>query len=100
MGQYYYEPTRFTASGAIYANPCVITGIMVEHDGANDPEIEVHNAANGDTAANRVIPKQTVGVSDQYNGVMIPGPILCRDQAYLKVASLGSGAVYIYWRPK
>jgi hypothetical protein len=94
--------TRITASGAIYASPCVLYGILVGTDSVNDPTVAAYNDSDGNTAANRVVPPTVIDASLLgFNGFFnTERGIDCRKALYVTVSGLGTGEVHIYWRPR
>lgn len=97
----YAEPTRLTASAEVYGSPCVLVGFLIATDGGNSPAVTAYNDIDASTAGNKIMPPVVVSSdSQEFVGFFPALPILCRTALYVNISDLGTGEVFVYWRPK
>ncbi len=97
----YGLPYRATASAAIYTGAGFIFSMLIGTDTVNDPVVSVHDAVNGDTAANEIIPSNTYDASILgINGAVFHFAKHFSTGLYVKIANIGSGSVVIDYRPQ
>jgi len=100
--QYIYGiPKRIIESTLIYTGSVFLFSLLIGTDTLNDPVISVHNAVNGDTAANEVVPSSTYDASLLgINGFILHFAKHLDTALYVKIASIGSGSVVADYRPR
>lgn len=99
MKNFTTKTTRLTASALVYTGKGILTHLLIGMDGTNDPVISVHDALDGDTATNEIIPEATYDASALGMGGLALGiPLEFTTGLYVKIGSLGTGRVVVGWR--
>ena len=88
---------KLSASGIIYSGPCVLGGILIGTDAANDPTITVFDAVAA--AGNEVIPTNQYDASVLgLNGATIPIAVKCVNGIYVQITTGGSCEVTVFYK--
>lgn len=97
----YGIPYRATASALIFTGAGFLFSMLLGSDTINDPVVSVHDALNGDTATNEIIPSNTYDASALgINGLALHFAKHFSTGLYLKIANIGSGSVVVDYRPQ
>jgi len=99
MKKIFGKPKRLVESTLVYMGKGFLFSLLIGSDGINDPVIAVHDALNGDTAANEIVPSnaysaKTLGL----NGFVLNFAKGFTTGLYVKIANLGSGSVIVDYR--
>lgn len=101
MKHLYGIPYRATASALIYTGPGYFFSLLIGTDGSNDPVIAIHDALNGDTATNEIVPSTTYDASLLgINGLVLHFAKHFKTGLYAKIANIGTGSIVVNYRPQ
>lgn len=101
MKHVYGIPYRATESTLIHTGPGFLFSMLIGTDTINDPVVSIHDALNGDTAANEIIPSNTYDASVLgINGLVLHFAKHFSTGLYVKIANMGSGSVIADYRPQ
>lgn len=95
----YENSARVVASALIHTGPGILTSLLIGMDDTNDPVVSIHDALDGDTATNEIVPEAKYDASALgMGGVALTFPKKFTTGLYVKIASLGTGRVVVGWR--
>lgn len=91
------SPVKMTASGLIYAGPCVFHGYLVGTDGVNDPSVTIYN--NTKASGREVAPSATYDASALGMNGVTGMYMYCDLGLYLDVSCAGAVEVIVGYAP-
>lgn len=99
MEKIFGTPIRVTSDTLVHTGKGFIFSLLIGGDTINDPVISVHDALNGDTATNEIVPSNTYDADALgINGFVLNVAKPFNTGFFIKVANIGSGSVIVDWR--
>lgn len=82
-------PKKITATGVVVNAPCRLTGVLLSHDGSNDPTITIYDDTTN-TAGNEIYSGTWTDTTGPIGWMKEKGDYMSRG-IYVTIANLGTG---------